>query len=117
MVILFDRRISEDEAVFAHPTRRYLFRACRIICLPTGKCLVGRVTGNTLLHAAPDHPIGVVLDPLVVNRDDMAERIGVVSVWRLPFVLSWLRLATSSSAEIRGRQPYSIVRRMLYVIA
>ena len=32
------------------------------------------------------------------------------------FSLTWLRLATSSSARIRGRQPYLIVRKILYVI-
>src|SRR5262249_44952683 len=30
--------------------------------------------------------------------------------------LSWLRLATSGSARFRGRQPYLIVRKILYVI-
>ena len=33
-----------------------------------------------------------------------------------PFLLSWLGLATSGSPQIRGRQPYSIVRNIPYVI-
>jgi hypothetical protein len=50
----------------------------------------------------------VALDVLVVNREDIVQRTS--------FSLTWLRLATSSSARFGGRQPYLNVRKTLYVI-
>ena len=42
--------------------------------------------------------------------------LGVVSVMAAPFLAAWLHLATSSFSQIRGRQPYSVVRNIPYVI-
>ena len=52
-----------------------------------------------LLHAAPHHPVEVVLDPLIVDRDDVVQRNRLVSVMAAPSRLTWLRLATSKSAR------------------
>src|SRR5262245_23099572 len=49
-----------------------------------------------LLHAPSHDPVEVVLDPLVVDRDDVVQRnLGHGG----SFSLTWLRLATSSSAR------------------
>ena len=42
--------------------------------------------------------------------------LGVVSVMAALLSLTWLRLATSSSARFGGRQPYLFVRKIPYVI-
>ena len=42
--------------------------------------------------------------------------LGVVSVMAALLSLTWLRLATSSSAKFEGRQPYLFVRKIPYVI-
>jgi hypothetical protein len=52
-----------------------------------------------LLHATANHPVEVALDPLVVNRDDIAQRTRCILVHGGSLLLSWLRLATSSSAR------------------
>src|SRR5215472_982511 len=69
-----------------------------------------------LLHGAPHRPVEVALDPLVVNRDDVVSADSVYRLtWRLPLaglvVFSHLQFS-----QIRGRQPYLIVRNILYVI-
>src|SRR5262249_14662427 len=69
-----------------------------------------------LLHRATDHTVQVTFDPLVINRDDIAQRTRCILCHGGSLSLSWLRLATSSSSQIRGRQPYSIVRKIHYVI-
>ena len=67
---------------------------------------------------AAHDPVEVVPDPLIVNRDDIVQRTQCTRSWRLLLLLAWLRLATSSSARFGGRrQPYLIVRKILYVIA
>ena len=42
------------------------------IAQPVGLGVQQRV--QRLLHAAPHHPVEVALDPIVVNRDDIAQR-------------------------------------------
>ena len=37
-----------------------------------------------LLHAATHHPVEVAFDPLIINRDDIAQWTGVVSVMAAP---------------------------------
>ena len=56
------------------------------------------------------------LDPLVVNRDDIVQRTRCSLGHGGSFSLTWLRLATSSSARFGAAQPYLIVRKILYVI-
>jgi hypothetical protein len=53
----------------------------------------------------------MALDPLVVNRDDIVQR-----TWRLPLagLVAFRHLQFS---QIRGCQPYSIVRKIPYLIA
>src|SRR5215469_5856840 len=67
-----------------------------------------------LLHAPSHDPVEVALDPLVVNRDDIVQRTRCSLGHGGSFSLTWLRLAQFS--QIRGRQPYLIVRKILYVI-
>jgi hypothetical protein len=58
-----------------------------------------------LHHAAPNHAIEVTLDALIINRDDLVQTQCILSHGGL-LLLTWLRLATSSSARFGGRQPY-----------
>jgi hypothetical protein len=58
-----------------------------------------------LLHAAPHHTVEVVLDPLIVNRADIPKRTRCSLVHGGSFSLSWLRLATSSSARFAAASP------------
>jgi hypothetical protein len=58
----------------------------------------------------------VALDPLIVNRDDIAQSTRCIVGHGGFLLLTWLRLATSSPARFGGRQPYSIVRNIPYVI-
>src|SRR5271169_4106168 len=69
-----------------------------------------------LLHAAAHHAVEVALDPLIVNRDDIAQSTRCILGHGGFLLLTWLRLATSSSARFGGRQPYPIVRNIPYVI-
>src|SRR5262249_57167926 len=94
------------------PTRLAALIALRIaqpIRLGIEQCV------QRLLHGTPHHPVEVALDPRVANRDDIVQRLGVRLTWRLPLaglvVFSHLQFS-----QIRGRQPYSIVRKILYVI-
>jgi hypothetical protein len=59
-----------------------------------------------LLHAAAN----------IVNRDDIAQSTRCILGHGGLLLLTWLRLATSSSARFGGRQPYPIVRNIPYVI-
>ena len=68
-------------------------------------------------HAAANHAVEVALDPLIVNRDDIAQSTRCILGHGGFLLLTWLRLATSSSARFGGRQPYPIVRNIPYVIA
>ena len=52
-----------------------------------------------LLHTSSHDPVEVVLDPLVVNRDDIVQRTRCNVGPGGSFSLTWLRLATSSSAR------------------
>ena len=67
-------------------------------------------------HAAANHAVEVALDPLIVNRDDIAQSTRCILGHGGFLLLTWLRLATSSSARFGGRQPYPIVRNIPYVI-
>src|SRR5262245_2774576 len=58
-----------------------------------------------LLHAPSHHPIEVVLDPLIVNRDDVVQRTRCNLGHGGSFSLTWLRLATSSSARFGAASP------------
>src|SRR5262245_24340221 len=58
-----------------------------------------------LLHRAPYQPVQVVLDPLVVDRDDIAQRTRCILCHGGSFLLSWLCLATSSSARFGAASP------------
>src|SRR5690349_2501094 len=64
-----------------------------------------------LLHRAPDHPIQVILDPLVVNRNDIAQRTRCILGHGGSFLLTWLRLATSSSARFGAASPTQLCER------
>jgi hypothetical protein len=59
-----------------------------------------RLRFQKLLHAAPHHPIEVVLDPIVVDRDD---------IMAAPSRLIWLRLATSKSARFGAASPTYLI--------
>ena len=50
-------------------------------------------------------PIEVVLDPLIINRDDIPKRTRCTLVHGGFFSLSWLRLATTSSARFGAASP------------
>jgi hypothetical protein len=66
--------------------------------------------------AAANYAVEVALDPLIVNSDDIAQSTRCILGHDGFLQLTWLRLATSSSARFGGRQPYSIVRNIPYVI-
>ena len=66
-----------------------------------------------LLHAPSNHAVEVALDPLIVNRDDMAQWTRCSLGHGGSFLLSWLRLATSSSARFGAASPYLFVRKIL----
>ena len=69
-----------------------------------------------LLHAASHHPVEVVLDPLVVNRDDIAQRTRCSLGHGGSLLAVLVAFSHLQFSQIRGRQPYSIVRKILYVI-
>src|ERR1700746_1771963 len=52
-----------------------------------------------LLHAATHHPVEMAFDPLIINRDDIAQWTRCSLCHGGSFLLSWLRFATSSSAR------------------
>src|SRR5262249_61990791 len=58
-----------------------------------------------LLHGAPPHSLEVALDPLVVNRDDIVQQTRCSLGHGGSFLLTWLRLATSSSARFGAASP------------
>src|SRR5262249_40863968 len=64
-----------------------------------------------LLHGAPHHPVEVALDPLVVNRDDIVQRTRCIVCHGGSFLLTWLRLATSSSARFGAASPTQLCER------
>jgi hypothetical protein len=83
-------------------------RALLRIAQPIGCRVQEGVQG--LLHATSYHPVEVILDPLVVDRDDIVSGLGVVSFMAAPSLrLLWLRLATSSSARFGAASPYLFV--------
>jgi hypothetical protein len=47
----------------------------------------------------------VVLDPFIVNRDDIAQRTRCILGHGGSFSLSWLRFCHLQFSQIRGRQP------------
>jgi hypothetical protein len=63
------------------------------------------------LQGGPHHPLQVALDPHVVNRDDVVfSGLGVSSEWRLPLA-GLVAFSEPHFSQIRGRQPYLIVRK------
>jgi hypothetical protein len=71
-------------------------------------------SGGTSISAA--HPVEVVLDPLVVNRNDIVQRTRCSLGHGGSFSLTWA-FSHRQFSQIRGRQPYLNVRKTLYVIA
>src|SRR5262249_22013510 len=68
------------------------------------------------LHGPPHHPLEVALDPFIVNRDDIVSAHSVYRLtWRLPLA-GLVAFSHLQFSQIRGRQPYLIVRKILYVI-
>lgn len=60
--------------------------------------------------------VEMAFSPLIINRDDILEWIRC-SLSRGGFpLLSWLRIATSSSARFGHRQAYLFERKIPYVI-
>src|SRR5262249_55939502 len=64
-----------------------------------------------LLHRATDHTVQVTFDPLVINRDDIAQRTRCILCHGGSLSLSWLRLATSSSARFGAASPTQLCER------
>src|SRR4029453_3295071 len=64
-----------------------------------------------LLHRAPDHPIQVIPCPIVVNRNDIAQGTRCILGHGGYFLLSWLRLATSSSARFGAASPTQLCEK------
>src|SRR6516165_7374289 len=64
-----------------------------------------------LLHATPDHAVEVALDPLIINRDDIAQWTRCSLSHGGSFLLSWLCLATSSSARFGAVSPIYLCER------
>lgn len=58
-----------------------------------------------LLHRAPEHPVQVTFDPLVIDRDDIAQRTRCTLRHGGSLLLHWLRFATSSSARFGAASP------------
>jgi hypothetical protein len=73
-----------------------------------------RVQG--LLHDAPHHPVEVVLDPLIVDRDDVAQRTRCSLGHGGSFSAHLVAFSHLQVSQIRSRQPYLFVRKILYVI-
>ena len=69
-----------------------------------------------LLHAAPHHPVEVVLDPLIVDRDDVVQRTRCSLGHGGSFSAHLVAFSHLQVSQIRGRQPYLFVRKILYVI-
>jgi hypothetical protein len=73
-------------------------------CKPVRLGIQHRV--QCLLDTAPDSTVQMVLNPLIVNRDDIAPfGLGVVSAMAPPFLLSWLRLTPTRSARFGAGSP------------
>src|SRR5437868_14871004 len=64
-----------------------------------------------LLHRATDHTVQVTFDPLAINRDDIAQWTRCILYHGCSLSLSWLRLATSSSARFRAASPTHFCER------
>src|SRR5215471_19319897 len=64
-----------------------------------------------ILHRATDHTVQVTFDPLVINRDDIAQRTRCILCHGGSLSLSWLRLATSSSARFGAASPTQLCER------
>src|SRR5437868_3516641 len=64
-----------------------------------------------LLHRATDHTVQVTFDPLVINRDDIAQWTRCILYHGGSLSLSWLRLATSSSARFGAASPTQLCER------
>jgi hypothetical protein len=69
-----------------------------------------------LLHTAPHHPVEVVLDPIVVDRDDIVQRTRCRLGHGGSFSAHLVAFSHLQVSQIRGRQPHLFVRKILYVI-
>jgi hypothetical protein len=59
----------------------------------------------------------MALDPVIINRDDIPKRTRCKLSHGGSFLLSSLRLATTSSARFQAASPYLFVRKIPYVIS
>ena len=73
-----------------------------------------------LLHTAPNDTVEVVLNPFIVNRDDIAQGDGVVSIMAAPFLTTWCfaevfpMLKTTAMAEAKfGCQSRGTTRQQI----
>jgi hypothetical protein len=79
-------------------------------------CLSVQEGVQRLLHAAPHDPIEVVLDPIVVNRDDIGQRTRCIVQHGGSFCAVLVAFSHLQFSQIRRRQPHSNVRKIHYVI-
>jgi hypothetical protein len=62
-----------------------------------------QINAGGVLHTAANHAIEMALDPLVVIVMTLPRGLSVVAV--MAFLLSWMRLVTSSSARFGAASP------------
>ena len=64
-----------------------------------------------LLHTAPDNTVQVVLNPLIVNGDDIAQRTRCSLSHGGSLLAVLVAFSHLQFSQIRGRQPYLFVRK------
>src|SRR5262249_44190217 len=64
-----------------------------------------------LLHRATDHTVQVTFDPLVINRDDIAQWTRCTLYHGGSLSLFWVALVTASSARFGAASPNSKCER------
>src|SRR5262249_16330711 len=101
---------------FCSTSRDYLLQSTAAIecCAPEALYCGLQQAVQRLLHASSHHPVQVVLDPLVVNRDDSVQRSRCSLGHGASFSLTWLRLAASSFSRF-GAGPLSCGLRSVQV--
>jgi hypothetical protein len=91
---------------------------CRAPLSPNQKCeRFLKQSVQCLLHRPPDHPVQVILDPLIVDRDEIAHRTRCILGHGGSPLVGLVAFSHHQMSQIRGRQPYPIVRKILYVIS
>lgn len=55
-----------------------------------GRCGFEFLIGRTPTSRAPNHPVEVAVDPLIINHDDIAQRTRCRLAYSGSFLLSWL---------------------------